>query len=107
MKNGSLWIVFYIGIFLLMYLIIIFPQRKQEKKKKAMLNTLNIGDEILTIGGVHARVVTVRDNDLTVQLVDEKVRMKIEKWAIREVTKRVEEKAKKAEKTEVEDDKDK
>lgn len=89
MKNaGIITIVIYVAFFAIMIALITLPQRKQDKKKKQMLSQINVGDHIVTIGGIHAKIVTVRDNDFTVQIVDDKTKMRIEKWAVREVTKK-------------------
>lgn len=89
MKNaGIITIVIYVAFFAIMIMMITLPQRKADKKKKQMLSQLNVGDQIVTIGGIHAKIVNVRDNDLTVQVIDDKTKMRVEKWAVREVVKR-------------------
>jgi preprotein translocase subunit YajC len=93
-------LVFWAVLLVVMYLVMVFPQRKADKKKKSMISALKIGDELITIGGVHGRVVAIREKDITIQFIDDKARAKIEKWAVREITKQVEEKTKKVEKIE-------
>ena len=47
-----------------------------------MRNSLEIGDEIVTIGGIVGRVVTIRENDLVIETGSDRNKMKIERWAI-------------------------
>lgn len=63
-------------IFLIFYLLIVRPQQKQAKKRQEMINALKKGDEVVTVGGVHGKVVGVADQILTVEIADNcKVKM--------------------------------
>ena len=55
-------------IFVLFYLLIIRPQTKRIKEHQALLQTLKPGDKVITGGGLHATVVKVSDNDVTVEI---------------------------------------
>ena len=57
------------------------PERLQ-KEEQEMRNALEIGDEIVTIGGIVGRVVTIRENDLIIETGADRNKMKIERWAI-------------------------
>lgn len=93
-KGVILMIGFYVALFFVMWLIIMFPQKRADKKKRAMLDSMQIGDEVITIAGIHGRVNMIRDNDIIMQFVDDKAKVKIEKWAIKEISKRAEGKKK-------------
>ena len=54
-------IVIFIGFIGFMYWFIIRPQREQQKKLKEMLDALSVGDEVITIGGLHGRVVGIEE----------------------------------------------
>gem|GEM_PF-94723 len=54
----------------------------REKEEQKMRNALEIGDEIVTIGGIVGRVVTIRENDLIIETGADRNKMKIERWAI-------------------------
>lgn len=58
-----------------LYLLLIRPQQKRRKEQLAMVRNLEVGDDIVTIGGMHARVVALEDNtmDLTVDADGENV----------------------------------
>ncbi|MBQ2897410.1 MAG: preprotein translocase subunit YajC [Clostridia bacterium] len=77
-----IYLIFIIAIF---YFILIRPQRKKDKEHKNMISSLKKGDQILTIGGFYAKVVSLKDDALTVMLGDTKV--KIELGAVKTVIK--------------------
>ena len=47
------------GLLLVMYFVMIRPQKKQEKEQNAMRNNLAVGDEITTIGGIIGKIVNI------------------------------------------------
>jgi len=71
-------------LFLIFYFLIIRPQQQQQKKHKTMISDLKKGDDIITTGGLHAKVVKVEDKFLSVSLTD-KVIVKLEKEFISKV----------------------
>lgn len=84
-----------------LYFIMIRPQRKMEKETKEMQNSLQIGDEVITIGGIVGIVLRVEDATKTVVLETGSDRLKIRMMqdAIKEnVTAREAAEAEKAEK---------
>jgi len=74
-----LMLVAMVGVF---YFLMIRPQSKQKKEKARMLNELIVGDEVTTIGGIVGKVVSIKDDALTIETGAEKVRIKIMRWAI-------------------------
>ena len=69
-------------IVVLMYFIMIRPQRKKQKEEQKMRNSLRVGDEITTIGGVVGRVVKIEDNTIIIETSEDRVRMEFAKWAV-------------------------
>jgi preprotein translocase subunit YajC len=65
-----------------MYFILIRPQKKREKEVTAMRESLKVGDDVLTIGGIYGKVVRIREDRFTIQVGAEKVRLEVAKWAI-------------------------
>lgn len=47
-----------------------------------MRNSLEIGDEIITIGGIVGRVVTIREEDIIIETGADRTKMKIQRWAV-------------------------
>lgn len=71
-----------IGLFAIMYFVMIRPQRKRQKEEQNMRDSIQIGDDITTIGGIVGRVVTVKDDSLVIETGSDRVKMKITRWAI-------------------------
>lgn len=68
-----------------MYFLLIAPQRKKEKKAKAMRDELKIGDEIVTIGGIIGKVVMIKDQDqIVIETGADKDKIRIMRWAIQQ-----------------------
>ena len=81
---GSMWmsILMMVGLFVLMYFMMIRPQKKQQKEEQKMRENTQVGDEITTIGGIVGRVVTVRDDSLIIETGADRNKMKITRWAV-------------------------
>ena len=71
-------IIFIFGIF---YFLLIRPQQKKQKDHEKMVQGLKKNDEVVTNGGIHATVVNVKDNTLTLK-IDENVKVEINKNAV-------------------------
>ncbi|GHU73506.1 hypothetical protein AGMMS49992_12300 [Clostridia bacterium] len=71
----------------LLYFMMIRPQRKKDKKVKDMLANLKIGDRVTTIGGMHGTVTGIKDDNLIVAvgLGKEKSQLVFARWGIRSV----------------------
>ena len=65
-----------------MYIFMIRPQKKKQKEEQQMRDSLQIGDEITTIGGIVGRVVTIKDDSLIIETGADRNKMKITRWAI-------------------------
>ena len=72
---------------ILLYFMIYRPQKKQEKKDAAMRNSLEIGDQVTTIGGVIGRVVAIKDDTFVLETGSDRVKIRFTKTAIGSVEK--------------------
>ncbi len=70
------------------YFLMYRPQKKQEKETAAMRNSLMIGDEVVTIGGIIGKVVKVKDDYVVIETGSDKARLKMRKTAIGSVEKK-------------------
>ncbi|MGR3302039.1 MAG: preprotein translocase subunit YajC [Candidatus Scalindua sp.] len=74
-------------MFAIMYFLIIRPQKQKEKKRLAMISNVRKQDKIVTSGGVHGVVVTVKENEVVIRVDDAKdVKLRIDKSAITSVS---------------------
>lgn len=70
------------------YFLMYRPQKKQEKETAEMRNSLMIGDEIVTIGGIMGRVVKVKDDYVVIETGSDRTKIKMRKTAIGSVEKK-------------------
>ncbi len=80
-QSGYLNIIFILGIVVVFYFFMIRPQMKRQKDQKKFKETLQKGQKIITIGGIHGRIVEIQESTVTVE-VDNEVRLRVEKSAI-------------------------
>lgn len=71
-----------IVFFAIMYFLIIRPQKKREKETANMRNSIEAGDEIITIGGIVGKVVNIKDEYVTIESGADKVKFRIVRSAI-------------------------
>ena len=71
----------------LLYFMIYRPQKKQEKKDAAMRSSLEIGDQVTTIGGIVGRVVAIKDDTFVLETGADRVKIRFIKNAISSVEK--------------------
>ena len=71
----------------LLYFMIYRPQKKQEKKDAAMRSSLEIGDQVTTIGGIIGRVVAIKDDTFVLETGADRVKIRFTKTAISSVEK--------------------
>ena len=86
-------------LFVVFYFFMIRPQKKQEKKDNEMRESLAVGDEVTTIGGIIGRVVSIKDETCVIETSRNCTRIRILKSAVKTVDVPVEA-TKAAEKTE-------
>ncbi|MCM1184869.1 MAG: preprotein translocase subunit YajC [Roseburia sp.] len=78
-------IVFWVGI---MYFMIFRPQKKEQKKKAALINSIEVGDSVLTTSGFYGVIIDVTDEDVIVEFGNNKnCRIPMKKGAIEQVEK--------------------
>ena len=71
----------------MLYFMIYRPQKKQEKKDAAMRSSLEIGDQVTTIGGDIGRVVAIKDDTFVLETGADRVKIRFTKNAISSVEK--------------------
>lgn len=78
-------LIMFAAIILIFYFLIYRPQKKRDKEAKAMLAAMKKGDKVVTIGGIHGTIVTVKDKTVVIK-VDDSARIEFSKEAISSVT---------------------
>ncbi|MBO2524029.1 MAG: preprotein translocase subunit YajC, partial [Bacteroidetes bacterium] len=70
-----------VAIFVIFWLFFIRPQNKKQKEEQKFREALQKGDDIVTIGGIHGKVMEVKETTVLVS-IDSNVKIEIEKSAI-------------------------
>ncbi|HHY37705.1 MAG TPA: preprotein translocase subunit YajC [Clostridia bacterium] len=76
--SSLIWIIL---LFAIMYFLMIRPQQQQQKRRREMLSKLKKGDRIVTVGGIHATITDVREDELTIRIAD-KVEVELSKSGV-------------------------
>ncbi len=71
-----------VAMIALMYFFTIRPQKKKQKEEQQLRDSVQIGDEITTIGGIVGRVVTVKEDSIVIETGADRNKMKLMRWAI-------------------------
>jgi preprotein translocase subunit YajC len=74
-----------IGILVVFFIMTSRSQKKQEKKVNDMRNNLQVGDEITTIGGIIGKIVSIKDETITIETSKDKTKIRFLKSAVRNV----------------------
>jgi preprotein translocase subunit YajC len=61
-------IIFMVLIFAVFYFLLIRPQVKRQKEQKALVESLNKGDEVMTAGGIIGKITELTDQYITLQV---------------------------------------
>ena len=69
-------------IVVVMYFILIRPQRKRDKEMQKMRNSLQVGDEVTTSGGIIGRVVSLREDTVVIETGSDRSKIRVKRWAI-------------------------
>ena len=78
-------IIMIVVLFVVLYFFMIRPQKKQEKKDAQMRDSLEVGDEVTTIGGIIGKVVSIKGETFVLETTKDKTKIRFLKGAIRTV----------------------
>lgn len=89
--NGGMFsLIWLIGMIAIFYFMLIRPQKKQEKQQKKMLAALQVGDKVVTIGGICGKITKLKDEHVYIETgfvgnPNERSIIKMERAAIKTV----------------------
>ena len=82
MQGNWLMIAYIVVIVAVMYFVMIRPQKKKQKEEQKMRESIQVGDELLTIGGIFGRVVSLKEDSIVIESSADHSKIKIAKWAV-------------------------
>ena len=65
-----------------MYLVLLRPQQKKKKQEDEMRKNIGIGDEIITIGGIIGKIVSIKEDNDSVVVESGSNKIRLKRWAI-------------------------
>ena len=82
--SGSMWssIILMALIIVVFWFFIIGPQRKMDKETAKMRSELQVGDEIVTIGGIIGIIVSMKEDSLVIETGSDRSKVRLARWAI-------------------------
>ncbi len=75
-------IILLVLMFALLYFFMIRPENKRKKEAENLRNSLSVGDEITSIGGITGTVCAVKDSTIVIETGADRVRIELTKWAV-------------------------
>ncbi len=85
--DGTMWtsIIMLAVLGIVFYFFVIRPQKKQEKEATNLRNSLAVGDEVTTIGGIIGRVINVKDDTFVLETTKDRTRIRFERSALKRI----------------------
>ena len=71
----------FIFIFVIFYFLLIRPQKQSQKQHQEMIKNLQKNDEVVTSGGIHGKIVNIKDNTIVLR-IDDNAKMEINRSAV-------------------------
>lgn len=75
-------IIYFAIIAAAFYFLLIRPQRKKAKEEKKLRDSLQVGDEIVTIGGIYGRIISLKEDTIVIESKSDHSKMTIARWAL-------------------------
>lgn len=95
MGGSTMTLVMILGIILVFYFFMIRPQQKKQKQVEQFRNSLQKGDKVITIGGIHGKITEVHEDYFTIEIAND-INIQIEKNAVAIDDQQLKEQSKKA-----------
>ena len=88
MASPIVWVIYFAVLIGIFYFLFYRPQKKEQKKRSALINSVEVGDSVLTTSGFYGIVIDITDEDVIVEFGNNKnCRIPMRKQAIAEVEK--------------------
>ena len=78
-------IIMIVAMVAIFYFLLYRPQKKQERETAQMRNSLEVGDEITTIGGIIGEVVSIKEETVTIETGKDRSKIRIHRSAVRSI----------------------
>ena len=75
-------IIMLVAMVAVMYFVMIRPQKKKQTEEQKLRDSIQIGDDVTTIGGISGRIVTVKEDSVVIETGADRTKVKFMRWAI-------------------------
>lgn len=82
--SGGFMIIYFVVLIAIMYFLMIRPQRKKSKEEKEMRENLKVGDEIVTIGGIYGRIISLKEDTMVIESKSDHSKLTFARWALQQ-----------------------
>lgn len=72
----------YALLFFALWFFMIRPQKKKQKEEQKMRENLQVGDEIVTIGGIYGRVISLKEDTIVIESQSDHSKLTVARWAL-------------------------
>ncbi len=83
--SGFSTIIMLVLMLVVFYFFMYRPQKKQEKETANMRNSLSVGDEITTIGGIIGKIISIKEETILIETSGDRTKIRLLKSAVRNV----------------------
>jgi|SRR5580698_8311016 preprotein translocase subunit YajC len=90
--GGMGLLIMFVPMIVMIYLFLVMPQQRRQKKWQAMLEQLKTGDKITTSGGLRGTIIALKDDSLHLRVPPDNLRVEVTKASVTQVTTQEEEK---------------
>lgn len=87
MDTNIVGILYIVGLFVLLWFLLIRPQQKRQKQHQEMVKNLRVNDKVITIGGIYGTILKIKEESFILK-VSENVKIEVMKSAISQVRSR-------------------
>ena len=85
MPQGLSPIILIVAMIGIMYFLMYRPQKKRDKEFKNMLDNLQVGDEITTIGGIIGKIVSIKEETIMIETGHDRTKIRLLKSSVKNI----------------------
>jgi preprotein translocase subunit YajC len=90
--GGMGLLIMFVPMIVMIYLFLVMPQQRRQKKWQAMLDQLKTGDKVTTSGGLRGTIIALKDDSVHLRVPPDNLRVEVTKASVVQVTTQEEEK---------------
>lgn len=81
-SNPMVFLFIFAALMFIMYFVMLRPQKKKEKQEAEMRKNLQVGDEVVTVGGIVGIVFSIKEDTVVIETGGDRSKIRVKRWAI-------------------------